>query len=99
MMSGMCRNGIDRVYDGDLLCDQYNWHGLYSGGFFNSIFSQTGCRKITEISDGETEEGDEADASNGIDYGYVVKDNDVWVFTGVTSLNSDSVQYRFCPDE
>lgn len=86
---------IDRVYDGDLLCDQYNWHGLYTGGFFNSIFSQTGCRKITEISDGEIEEGDEADASNGIDYGYVVKDNDVWVFTGVTSLNSDQSNIGF----
>lgn len=88
-------NWIDRVYDGDLLCDQYNWHGLYSGGFFNSIFSQTGCQKITELSDGESEDGEDSDTKNGVDYGYVVKGNDVWVFTGVTSLNSDQSNIGF----
>lgn len=92
--TGDVPNWIDRVYDGDLLCDQYNWYGLYSGGFLNSVFSQTGCQKITELSDGG-EEGEDEDANNGVDYGYIVKDNDVWVFTGVTSLNSDQSNVGF----
>ena len=93
---GEVPNWIDRVYEGDLLCEQYNWNGLYSDGFLNSIFSQTGCKKITELSDGSgDEESDSEEANDGVDYGYIVKDNDVWVYTGVTSLNSDQSNVGF----
>lgn len=93
--TGDVPNWVDRVFEGDLLCEQYNWHGLYSDGFFNSVFSQTGCKKITEFSNEDGSDQDGQDSSNGVDYGYVVKNNDVWVYTGVTSLNSDQSNVGF----
>lgn len=93
--TGDVPNWVDRVFEGDLLCDQYNWHGLYSDGFLNSVFSQTGCKKITEFGSANGEEKEGQDSSNGVDYGYVVKNNDVWVYTGVTSLNSDQSNVGF----
>ncbi len=39
---------IDIVYTGDLATEKYNWHGLYSGGFFNSIIGNVGCKQATD---------------------------------------------------
>ncbi len=39
---------VDIVYYGDLVCQKYDWHGLYSGGYINSLFSQTGCTITTD---------------------------------------------------
>lgn len=38
---------IDQVYDANLLVQQYNYYGTYAGGFWNSIFGQTGVKKST----------------------------------------------------
>lgn len=70
-------NWIDRVYDGDLIAQKYNWHGMLSGGFWNSIIGQKDCQQVTE------------------DYGYKVMDNDVWIYTGVTSVIDDSSNIGF----
>lgn len=68
---------VDRVYDGDLIEKKYNWYGLLSDGFWNSIIGQKDCKKATD------------------DYGYKVIDNDVWVYTGVTSVIDDSSNIGF----
>ena len=68
---------IDRVYDGDLLEQKYNWYGMYANGFWNSLFSQTGCKQTTA------------------DYGYKTIDDDVWIYTGVTSVNGDESNIGF----
>ena len=39
---------IDIVYYGDLICQKYDWYGMYSGGYINSMFSQTGCVVTTD---------------------------------------------------
>lgn len=70
-------NWVDRVYDGDLLAKKYDWYGTLSGGFWNSIFGNKGCKKTTD------------------DYGYKVIDGDVWVYTGVTSVNGDESNIGF----
>ena len=70
-------NWVDRVYDGDLLCDRYNWYGMLSGGFINSKIGNKGCKVTTD------------------DYGYKVMDGDVWVYTGVTSVNGDQSNIGF----
>ena len=62
---------IDVVYTGDLAVEKFNWHGILSGGFINSIIGNVGCKQATD------------------DYGYIVIDDDVWYFTGVTSLVSN----------
>lgn len=68
---------VDRVYDGDLIEQKYNWHGMLSDGFWNSMIGQKDCKKTTE------------------DYGYKVIGNDVWVYTGVTSVIDDSSNIGF----
>ena len=39
---------VDIVYDGNLACEKYNWHGTLSGGFINSIIGNVGCKMATD---------------------------------------------------
>ena len=68
---------VDIVYDGYLASDKYNWYGTLSGGFFNSIIGNKGCKQTTD------------------DFGYLALDNDVWYFTGVTSVTGDESNIGF----
>lgn len=68
---------IDIVYTGDLACEKYNWHGTLSGGFFNSIIGNKGCKQTTD------------------DFGYIALEDDVWYFTGVTSVSGDKSNIGF----
>ena len=70
-------NWIDRVYDGDLMCQKYDWYGRLSGGYINSVIGNKGCKMTTD------------------DYGYKGMDGDVWVYTGVTSVNADESNIGF----
>jgi len=79
---------VDFVFDGDLLTTQYNWYGELGNGFWNSIFGKKGCKKCTETYNSE----DESYAAN---YGYIAKDGDIWIYTGVTSVNEDASNIGF----
>ena len=68
---------IDIVYDGYLACEKYDWKGIYSGGFINSIIGNKNCVQTTD------------------DFGYVILGDDVWYYTGVTSVNSDKSNIGF----
>ena len=68
---------VDTVYSGDLAVQKYNWNGMLSGGFFNSIFAKVGCKQTTD------------------DYGYITIEDDVWYFTGVTSVTADESNIGF----
>ena len=68
---------VDRVYDGDLLCQQYDDYGKLKNGLWNSLFAKVGCVVTTT------------------DYGYKALDDDLWVFTGVTSVASDESNIGF----
>lgn len=85
--AGSVPQWADDVYDGDLICAQYNNYAQLQHGFFNSIFSQTDCRQITTLEDEEE--------SLYNDYGYIAKDGDIWIYTGVTSVNGDSSNIGF----
>ena len=85
--AGSVPQWADVVYDGDLICEQYNNYAQLQHGFFNSIFSQTDCRQITTL------ENEDEDLYN--DYGYIAKDGDIWIYTGVTSVNGDSSNIGF----
>ena len=69
---------VDRAYPAELLIEQYNWSGSLSGGWINSWLGQSGVRQTTPGTDGN------------LGYNYVVKDDDVWVYSGVTSATSDN---------
>lgn len=81
----------DIVASGDLLCTQYNDHAQLAHGFWNSVFAQKDCRQVTTIRTAD-EDGDEESYP---DYGYIAKDGDIWIYTGVTSLNGDSSNLGF----
>lgn len=83
---------VDDVFDGDLLVEQYNWNGTLSNGFWNSLFGKKGCKKCTET---VQESDDDEDTVYAPDYGYVAKDGDIWIYTGVTSVNDDASNIGF----
>ncbi len=62
---------VDRVYTAELILQQYNYYGLYQGGFWNSLFGQSGCTEATSY------------------YNYIAQDDDVWLYTGITSVTGD----------
>jgi hypothetical protein len=59
-------------------------------GFWNSVIGQNGCRKVTEYSVGEDEEEEVVP-----DFGYIAKNDDIYIYTGVTSVNGDSSNIGF----
>ena len=85
---------IDVVFYGDLICRQYNWSGMYSNGYMNSMFAKKDCKQVTTYYSGD-DESDDGDATPVSDYGYVAKDGDIWIYTGVTSVNGDSSNIGF----
>lgn len=82
---------IDVVFHGDLICEQYNWYGMYQNGYLNSLFAKKGCKQVTTY----TSEDDSSDEKPVSDYGYVAKDGDIWIYTGITSVNGDSSNIGF----
>lgn len=68
---------VDRVYDADLIIEQYDYHGLYQNGFLNSFFGQKG---VTVTTDG---------------YNYIALNDDVYVYTGITSVGGDQSNVGF----
>jgi len=68
---------VDRVYNANLLIEQYDYYGRYLNGFINSMFGQKG---VTQTSDG---------------YNYIAMDDDVFMYTGVTSAGSDQSNVGF----
>ncbi len=69
---------VDRAYPSELLIQQYNWSGSLSGGWINSWLGQSGVKQTTPGSDGQ------------LGYNYIAKDDDVWVYSGVTSATADN---------
>ena len=83
---------IDVVFYGDLICKQYNWYGMLQNGYMNSMFAKKDCKQVTTYNSSEDDAFDETPVS---DYGYVAKDGDIWIYTGVTSVNGDSSNIGF----
>lgn len=86
---------VDIVFYGDMLCTQYNWHGKLQNGFLNSLIGKKGCKQVTTYYSSENAEVDTDDVEPVCDYGYVSKDGDIWIYTGITSLNGDSSNIGF----
>lgn len=85
--TGQIPRWVDVVFPGNLICKQYNDYAQLHNGFWNSIIGQVGCRRVTEYP-GENDEYHS-------DYGFISKDGDIWIYTGVTSLNNDSSNIGF----
>lgn len=68
---------VDRVFSASLIMNQYDYHGLYVNGFFNSIFGQKDVTKTTD------------------NFNYLAMNDDVFMYTGVTSVTSDQSNLGF----
>ena len=68
---------VDQLYVADLIMEQYDYYGMYSNGFWNSIFGQ---RDVKVTTDG---------------YNYIAIGDDVYMYTGVTSVTSDQSNIGF----
>ena len=68
---------VDNVFTPALIMEQYDYHGTFINGFFNSIFGQRGVTVTTE------------------GYNYIALNDDVYVYTGVTSANADQSNLGF----
>lgn len=70
---------IDIIFDGDYLSTRIDWWGKYQNGFWNTVFAKTGCKQTTHDDDNDTP-----------DFGYITIGNDIWIYTGITSLVDDA---------
>ena len=68
---------VDRVYSAKLIIQQYDYHGTFVNGFFNSILGQ---KDVTVTTEG---------------YNYIAMHDDVYMYTGVTSVTSDQSNVGF----
>ncbi len=68
---------IDRVYNAELIIEQFDYHGMLQHGFLNSIFGQKDCQETTD------------------GYNYIALNDDVYMYTGVTSVTSDQSNIGF----
>ena len=68
---------VDRVYDAELISQQYDYYGKYVQGFLNSIIGQ---KDVTVTTSGAN---------------YLAMNDDVYMYTGITSANSDQSNIGF----
>jgi len=68
---------VDRVYNADLIIEQFDYYGMLQHGFLNSIFGQKDCQETTD------------------GYNYIALNDDVYMYTGITSVTSDQSNIGF----
>lgn len=83
-------NWCDKVFTADLVYEQLGYYGKYRSGFINSLIGQTGVLVPT----GSPAPGlfnNDSSSSSGVGggYNYLVINDDVYMYTGMTSANSD----------
>lgn len=88
---------VDNVVEGNLICDLYNVAYKNKNGFWNgtSLGANTGCMQTTTLAgSAEEEEEDDSDGAS-TDFGYIAKDGDIYIYTGITSMAKDSSNLGF----
>ncbi len=78
-----CPTWVDRAYPADLVIEQYNWSGAYSGGWLNSWLGQQGVVRTTPGTNGE------------LGYNYLAQGEDIYLYSGVSSVTADSSNVGF----
>lgn len=88
---------VDYVFPGDLVCELYNVAYKNINGFWNgtSFGANKGCMQTTTIDTHVSDDEEDTTADAGTDYGYIAKDGDIYIYTGVTSMAADSSNLGF----
>lgn len=83
---------VDKVFSADLVYDQLGSYGKYRSGFWNSLIGQrdvlvpTGSSAPSLFSD---EDDTNTSTSSTSGYNYLAINDDVYMYTGMTSANTD----------
>lgn len=73
------------MYSASDVIDRINWHYGYANGFWNTVFSKSNIKKTT------VDYGDDS----AEDSTYISIGDDIYLYTGLTSINSDSSNLGF----
>lgn len=85
---------VDKVFNADLVYNQLSYYGKYQKGFLNSLIGQSGVQVPT----GSSAPSIFADTATIVEaytdttssgYNYLAIDDDVYMYTGMSSANSD----------
>ncbi|MBQ9036347.1 MAG: hypothetical protein IJ115_02680 [Erysipelotrichaceae bacterium] len=76
---------VDVVYNGNYIAKYFDIYGKLINGFWNSLFGQKGLIESTTT----TLYDSEGESYRTNDFGYIVENNDVLVYTGVTAVTND----------
>ena len=68
---------VDRVYNSEMIIEQYDYFGTLQKGYWNSLFGQKDCKQTTD------------------GYNYIAVGDDVYMYTGVTSVAADESNVGF----
>ncbi len=90
----------DKVFSADLVYEQLGYYGRYQGGFINSLIGQSGVTIPTGSSapslfSSNSSESQNTSSSSSSGYNYLAIDDDVYMYTGMTSANSDESLVAF----
>ena len=90
----------DKVFSADLVYEQLGYYGRYQGGFINSLIGQSGVTIPTGSSapslfSSGSSESQNTSSSSSSGYNYLAIDDDVYMYTGMTSANSDESLVAF----
>jgi hypothetical protein len=84
----------DKVFAADLIYEQLQFYGKYQKGFWNSLIGQSGVlcptgSSTVNLFGGSSTDTEETTSTTNSGYNYLAIDNDVYMYTGMTSANSD----------
>ena len=84
----------DKVFNADLVYSQLGSYGKYRSGFWNSLIGQSGVLVPTGSSapslfSDDDDDSSSVSSSSTSGYNYLAIDDDVYMYTGMTSANSD----------
>ena len=82
---------VDIVYNGDYIARYFDIYGKLINGFWNSLFGQKGLIESTTT----TTYNSSGEEVRDNDFGYIVKNNDVYVYTGITAVTNDESNIGF----
>ncbi len=83
--SGNLPEWVDIVYNGDYIANYFDIYGRLINGYWNSHFGQKGLIESTTTTTYDSEGNEVRDH----DFGYIVKDSDVLIYTGITAVTND----------
>lgn len=76
---------VDIIYNGDYIARYFDIYGRLINGFWNSLFGQKGLIESTTTTTYNTE----GEAVRDNDFGYIIDNDDVLIYTGVTAVTND----------